>query len=290
MLSSFDSEHTFALAFDYRGFGRTQGSPTEAGILDDAIAVVKWALDTAKVPSNRIVFVSQSLGTAIASAVASHFIDQTPKIEFAGIVLCAPFVDAPTAFQNYSIGGVIPLLAPLRVLSPLRNWFIRQFPDPWKTNERTRNLVRKSDRLRLTFVHATNDMTIPPSQTDELFYQAAEATRDGDLTRQEIDQNREEFDLGEGGWTHLWTSGDKIIRKDILRYGGMFIALLSRSHLALLIRVKGHNTIMKWAPVSLAVARTFDFEKWTDVSRKIPMPPQSICSKPPVWWKKVDEY
>jgi abhydrolase domain-containing protein 12 len=151
------------------------------------------------------------------------FIDQTPKTEFAGIILCAPFVDAPTSFQNYSIGGVVPLLAPLRVLPPLRVWFTKHFPDPWKTSDRTRNLVRKSDRLRMTFVHAVNDMTIPPSQTDELFYIAVGASQDGNLTREEIDQSKEMIDLGDGGWTHSWKRPDKIIRKDILRYGGMEI-------------------------------------------------------------------
>jgi abhydrolase domain-containing protein 12 len=185
--------------------------------------VVEWALEVAQVPSHRIAFVSQSLGTAVASAVASHFIDKSPKIEFAGVVLCAPFTDAPAAFQNYSIGGIVPLLAPLRAIPPLRNWFIRQFPDPWKTSDRTQNLVRKSDRLRLTFVHATNDMTIPPSQTDELFYLAADATVGGGLTRREIEQRIETINLGDGGWTHIWSRGDKVIRKDILRYGGTSI-------------------------------------------------------------------
>jgi abhydrolase domain-containing protein 12 len=241
MLSSFDSNHTFVLAFDYRGFGRTQGSPTEEGVLHDAIAVVNWALEVGRVPSRRITFVSQSLGTAIATAAASHFIDQTPKVEFAGIVLCAPFVDAPTAFQNYSIGGIVPLLAPLRILPPLRNWFVRQFPDPWKTSGRTRNLVRKSERLRLSFVHATNDMTIPPSQTDELFYMAVEASQEGNLTRQEIDLRRETIDLVDGGWTHLWTAGDKIIRKDILLHGGMDIGFWM---IALLLLTKLKGTIL----------------------------------------------
>jgi abhydrolase domain-containing protein 12 len=221
MLSTLDSDHTFVLAFDYRGFGRTRGAPTEAGILSDAIAVVTWALEVLQVSPRSIVFVSQSLGTAIASAVASHFIDQSPKTQFAGVVLCAPFVDAPTAFQNYSIGGVLPLLAPLRVLPPLRAWFSRQFPDLWNTSQRVRNLVQKSDRLRLTLVHATNDMTIPPSQTDQLFYVAAAATKEGGLTNTEIDEMREVIDLVDGGWTHSWKSGDKVIRKDILKYGGM---------------------------------------------------------------------
>jgi abhydrolase domain-containing protein 12 len=223
MLSTLDSDHTFVLTFDYRGFGRTNGTPTEDGVLNDAIAVVTWALDVLKVPSRSIAFVSQSLGTAIASAVASHFIDQSPKTEFAGIVLCAPFVDAPTAFQNYSIGGVVPLLGPLGVLPPLRSWFTRQFPDSWNTSQRVHNLVRKSDRLRLTLVHATNDMTIPPSQTDHLFYVAVAATEDGGLTKQDIDRRRETIDLGDGGWTHSWISGDRLIRKDILRYGGIEI-------------------------------------------------------------------
>ena len=258
MLSSIDSDHTFVLAFDYRGFGRTKGRPTEKGVLEDAVAVVKWALEVAHVPSRNIVFVSQSLGTAIASAVASYFIDQTPPIEFAGIVLCAPFVDAPTAFQNYSIGGVVPLLAPLRVLPPLRRWFERQFPDPWKTSDRIQNLVRKSDRLRLTLVHATNDMTIPPSQTDELFYMAVDASQLGELTREEIDHRKERINLGDGGWSHSWISGDKVLRKDILRYGGTGLSFFLCPRSSSTDNAEGHNTIMKWAPVSLAVARTLD--------------------------------
>lgn len=187
--------------------------------------MVNWALNTAQVPAHHIVIVSQSLGTAVASAVAHHFINQTPKHELAGLVLCAPFVDAPTAFQNYSIGGVVPLLAPLRVLPPLRNWFVRQFPDPWRTAERVRDLVRRSERLRLTFVHALNDMTIPPSQSDELFYAAVGAAEDGGrLGRTEIDRRKETIELGDGGWSDVWTSEDRVIRKDILRYGGMSLA------------------------------------------------------------------
>lgn len=208
------------LTFDYRGFGRTQGFPTESGLVDDGIAVVKWALEVGKVSPDRIVLLSQSLGTAVASAVASHLIDQTPKVEFAGIVLCAAFTDAPIAFQNFSIGGAVPLLAPLRAIPPVQGWFVRQFPDPWKTSDRIRNLVRKSERLRLTFVHATDDMTIPPSQTDELFYLAVDTAEDGAFSKEQIDEKKTTIDLGDGGWTDLWKSGDKIIHKDILRHGG----------------------------------------------------------------------
>lgn len=60
------------------------------------------------------------------------------------------------------------LLASLRVLTPLRNRVVRLFPDPLKTSDHIRDLVRKSAGLHLTFAHATNDVTIPPSQTDEL--------------------------------------------------------------------------------------------------------------------------
>ena len=63
-------------------------------------------------------------------------------------------------------------------------------------------------------------MTIPLSQTDELFYVAVDATQGGGLTEQEIDQRKDVIDVGDGGWTHLWISGDKFIRKDILPHGG----------------------------------------------------------------------
>ncbi len=50
-----DKIHT--LAIDYRGFGSSTGSPSEEGLLNDAVALAEWAVDVAGIPPSRIVVV-----------------------------------------------------------------------------------------------------------------------------------------------------------------------------------------------------------------------------------------
>ncbi|KAL9038757.1 MAG: hypothetical protein Q9180_002939, partial [Flavoplaca navasiana] len=63
-LSAGDPRNIHVLTFDYRGFGLSQGSPSEKGLIMDAISVVEWAMNTAGVPPSRIMIFGQSIGTA----------------------------------------------------------------------------------------------------------------------------------------------------------------------------------------------------------------------------------
>jgi pimeloyl-ACP methyl ester carboxylesterase len=220
MISSGASDSIYVLAFDYRGFGNSTGSPTEETLIKDTIEVIQWAIEVANVSASRIVLVAQSLGTALACAAASHFIDKEPKVELAGIVLCATFTDAATVFLNYSIGGYVPILAPLRVSKTLSTWFARRMTDTWKSADRIVNIVRKSSRLRLTFVHATSDSVVPWSQADQLFHLAVNALEDEILSTQVIAERKRTIDLGEGGWTHSWGDDQKLVQEVIVKHGG----------------------------------------------------------------------
>ena len=51
---------------DYRGFGRSQGSPSESGFYRDALAAYDYLLNTINVKPEQIVLYGESLGTAIA--------------------------------------------------------------------------------------------------------------------------------------------------------------------------------------------------------------------------------
>jgi abhydrolase domain-containing protein 12 len=73
-----DNIHT--LTFDYRGFGKIQGVPTEEGIIQDAIVVGEWVLYVAKITLTRILIFGQSLGTAVNMAVAEHFASRDKPI------------------------------------------------------------------------------------------------------------------------------------------------------------------------------------------------------------------
>jgi fermentation-respiration switch protein FrsA (DUF1100 family) len=68
------------LAFDYRGYGESGGSPSEAGLYRDAEAAYEYLRDTLGVPPERIVLFGHSLGSAVAVELAT-------RVPAAGLVL-----------------------------------------------------------------------------------------------------------------------------------------------------------------------------------------------------------
>lgn len=132
----------FVLAFDYRGFGISKGEPSESGLLDDAEAVVDWALTKTRIPPERIVLLGHSLGTAVVSGIA-HRYATTIGIEFGGLILCAAFTNAGNAFSSYSIGGVVPVLAPVKLFPAFQGWFARRMVDTWRSDDRLAAMARK---------------------------------------------------------------------------------------------------------------------------------------------------
>ncbi len=60
------------LAVSYRGYGESEGSPSETGIYQDARAAVVYARETRHIPNERIIFYGESLGTGVAVQMASE--------------------------------------------------------------------------------------------------------------------------------------------------------------------------------------------------------------------------
>ena len=59
------------LIFDYRGYGRSEGTPNEQGVLADARAARAWLAQRAGIPENQIVLMGESLGGAVAADLAA---------------------------------------------------------------------------------------------------------------------------------------------------------------------------------------------------------------------------
>ncbi len=72
------------LLFDYRGYGRNPGTPTEAGLLMDARAARAYLAGRGDVDPDRIVYFGESLGAAVAVALAA-------KRPPAAVILRSPF-------------------------------------------------------------------------------------------------------------------------------------------------------------------------------------------------------
>ena len=58
-------------AFDYRGYGQSDGEPDKDGIQEDAAAAVRWVHGRPDVDPDRLIFFGQSLGAAIAVHLAA---------------------------------------------------------------------------------------------------------------------------------------------------------------------------------------------------------------------------
>jgi hypothetical protein len=90
------------LLLDYRGYGRSEGRPTEAGVLLDARAALEHLTEVRGVPENRIVVFGRSLGGAVA-------VDLAQGRPLAGVILESTFTSVADVAQT--LGG--PLLAAL---------------------------------------------------------------------------------------------------------------------------------------------------------------------------------
>lgn len=216
-----DTSDYHILTIDYRGFGKSTGNPSENGLIRDGVATVRWAMETAGVPSSRIVIMGQSLGTAVTSAVAEHFSVQ--GVEFAGVILIAGFSDMQTLLTTYMGAGFIPILSPIRSIPPLLRFFNHFIVDKWKSAERLAHVVSTTqDRLRLTLIHAKNDLEIPCHESDTLFQFAASAAAgeslDGRFNAWKEERTQRKDD---GSFVSIVTSKpDVVIRQELVRYGG----------------------------------------------------------------------
>ena len=154
------SEKIYVLTFDYRGFGLSKGAPSESGLLDDAEAVVDWALNVSRIPPERIVLLGHSLGTAVVSGVAHRYATGL-GVEFAGLILCAAFTNAGNAFSSYSIGGVVPVLAPVKLFPAFQAWFAHRMVDTWRSDNRLATMARKLPHFCIVEANLAGDLDSP---------------------------------------------------------------------------------------------------------------------------------
>ena len=88
------------LILDYRGYGKSDGGPSEGGLYRDADAGYRYLIDAGRGAGN-IVLHGESLGTAVA-------VDLAARHECGGVVLEAPFTSAREVASR-----ALPLIGPL---------------------------------------------------------------------------------------------------------------------------------------------------------------------------------
>ncbi|KAF2755494.1 alpha/beta-hydrolase [Pseudovirgaria hyperparasitica] len=271
------------LTCDYRGFGLSSGSPSEQGLITDALTLTSFVLHTLNHPPARTLILGQSLGTAVASATSLFYLDPhspllpaslsntttspppTP-ISFASTILVAPFPSLPALLLKYRIAGLIPVLGPLKGYPKLLAYMTARIIDPWPTLPRWQAAFATARALNvplnLHILHARNDADIPFAQGEALFEGVSAVMRDGvgsgeQSVLREIHERRSEVGdaVRRGAWAYR-----RCVDGEGVRVGddGMAKVTARRRVELEITRWGGHNRIVAGAQVALAVRRAFE--------------------------------
>lgn len=133
-------------AYDYRGFGASDGTPSEAGLYTDASAAYRYLTDSLHVPPSRIILFGHSLGTGVTIELARH-------ASVAGMIVEDAYTSVADRGQE-----VFPLL-PIKLIATSR----------FASIDKVGSL-----RLPKLFLHARKDQTIPIAHGRKVFAAAAE--------------------------------------------------------------------------------------------------------------------
>lgn len=124
------------LALDYRGYGKSEGKPTEQGLYRDGRAAMEHALGPLQILASDLIIYGESIGTAVAVQMAEEY-------DSGGLVLQSPFTSmVEMGAQRY------PWL-PVRLLVEDRFDSIAKLP---RVHE------------KLLIMHGEDDVVVPVSE------------------------------------------------------------------------------------------------------------------------------
>jgi fermentation-respiration switch protein FrsA (DUF1100 family) len=141
------ADGTGLLALCYRGYGGSSGTPSEDGLIRDAAAAYGFARE--RTPARRIVLFGESLGTAVAVALAAGH-------DVAAVILDAPFTSAA------EVGAAAYPFAPV-------GWLMK---DKFRSDERIASVAAP-----LLVMHGEQDRIVPIHFGEKLFALAREPKR-----------------------------------------------------------------------------------------------------------------
>lgn len=142
------AEGLSVLAFDYRGFGASGGTPSEQGIYEDADAAWRWLVSQG-VPPERIVIWGHSLGSGPATKLGS-------EVRSAAVVLFGAFTSVPDR------GAELYPWLPIRWIAGIRFDSLARMP---------------MLKAPVVIAHGETDVTIPIWHAERLYAAAAEPKR-----------------------------------------------------------------------------------------------------------------
>ncbi len=134
------------LMFDYRGYWKSSGKPTEEATYEDIMACYNWLVDVKGIKPENIILFGRSLGGAVA-------IDLAKKVKCTGLIVESAFTSAPDVAAH-----VFPFF-PVRLLSKYKYDSIKKI---------------KNVKCPILITHSIDDDIIPFTMGQILFDEAKE--------------------------------------------------------------------------------------------------------------------
>jgi hypothetical protein len=144
-------------AFDYRGYGESEGAPSMRGAVQDSVAALRWAAERPGVDPDRMLVFGQSLGGAMALAAVVNSGLSVKAVALEGV------------FYSYrSVGRAV-----------LRNnaltWAFQWLPYLVVTGrDAPADTIRRLPPCRTLFIHGEADHIVPLSEGLRLYALAPE--------------------------------------------------------------------------------------------------------------------
>jgi len=132
--------------YDYRGYGKSDGSPTEEGVYVDGKSVINYLRADLEISVSQMIFYGQSLGGAVAARQASEF-------ESSGLVIHSAFLSGKEVAND---------------IYPFIPRFLIAVGFPVNKD------LRQAKAERIMIMHSENDRIIPYRHGKELYQIAKE--------------------------------------------------------------------------------------------------------------------
>lgn len=140
-----------AVLVDYRGFGKSTGTPTHKNIAKDGQQIFDDLLERDDIKNTKILLYGASIGTQIATHLA-----KCNQEKASGLVLEGTLA---------SFSEIAKHFAPM-----MKDYIDKNFKNPYAANED----IKALNKIPKLFIHSKQDLVVPFKQAQEVFNNAPE--------------------------------------------------------------------------------------------------------------------
>ncbi len=152
VIQAFVSHGYGVFTFDYRGYGKSEGTPSEEGVYEDFEAASQYVTSHYKIPIQQQIAVGDSLGGAVVIQAATHH-------PYRAVVTISTFTDIPEVAHHLRQMKHLGLLNHL----PVEDFIHQKFDS-----------INKIQKVKspLLVIHGSADHFIPKTMSTRLFMKA----------------------------------------------------------------------------------------------------------------------